>query len=731
MRAGAAFIFFFACGCAGLEPLEPAVCGNGVVEPEAGEDCDLFASAGGENLVCPRVPEPNACKYICTADRSISCPNGWSCGPDGVCRYASGRLTVPRASPLRMPNDRFEVLDADGDQLPDLIAQLGGSISAVFNDREGSFEARSELPLDRVSGTPVFAESKVLAATDVGWVAFRLAEDRRFDPLIASTELPASAVGAVGTETGVLYFWTREGSTVATFDPALEPKRIADRPLSELASPPSVFGDTVAFAYAGADEVIIAGRPCVMEPCVFRRVSTPAPIAAGAIFQGSKLYVDTERGMASADRDTDTAALDNELFLDGSDFPLATGDFDGDGGGDFAAPLCIYYSDWRRVCGGARVQAVSGDFDGDGIVELASIDASADFIEVRSAGVVSRVDLLDRAKHLVSGDFDGDGFDDLTWVEDNTNDGRGRVYTAFGGASGLEISGARQLEQRGITALAVAPILGEDALDDLVLVFTEGGVDRTATAMGSPRRRLSVPRPLANARAIAAGRFTTRDALDAVVFADQGVYLYGGFDRPDAPPAHIFMPCFDALSADARAIAVKRDAGDGAPDVLVLVDGETLVELRFSNAELKCTSQELPMKANELRSLRAADLDQDGALDLVIDAEPVLVAFGFNASEVSPLMNEHYSASVLNADSDPLLELAVLSVSGVSIADLDEQRRLSLASEPLVSYAQFGFGTITTPDLDGDGLADLAYSDRELVHFRVVRPHNEIEGVEP
>ena len=66
-----------ASGC-GLSPIEPFVCGNGVVEPENHEDCDRDSSSCGSKLAAA------PCRYLCASD--ADCLPAYGCGTDGVCR---------------------------------------------------------------------------------------------------------------------------------------------------------------------------------------------------------------------------------------------------------------------------------------------------------------------------------------------------------------------------------------------------------------------------------------------------------------------------------------------------------------------------------------------------------------------------------------------------------------------------------------------------------------------
>src|SRR5262245_52738029 len=75
-----------ACLPADRPPLEE--CGNGIVEPGAGEDCEPVGGAG-----CGEVGSgAGACRLLCTEQ---SCPEGYRCGLDAICRrpclgYESG-----------------------------------------------------------------------------------------------------------------------------------------------------------------------------------------------------------------------------------------------------------------------------------------------------------------------------------------------------------------------------------------------------------------------------------------------------------------------------------------------------------------------------------------------------------------------------------------------------------------------------------------------------------------
>ncbi|MDI1477244.1 VCBS repeat-containing protein [Polyangium sp. y55x31] len=74
--------------CAPLPTLSEGVCGNFVIE--AGEDCDGHAPAPGS---CAPMNAPNECRFVCDpAAPDATCPAGYGCGSDQVCRRTSGAI---------------------------------------------------------------------------------------------------------------------------------------------------------------------------------------------------------------------------------------------------------------------------------------------------------------------------------------------------------------------------------------------------------------------------------------------------------------------------------------------------------------------------------------------------------------------------------------------------------------------------------------------------------------
>jgi len=111
-------------GCTDVPTISDGVCGNGVVEPASGEDCDR------PDAVCTPT-----CHFACDPSADCSqpgvdgtcCPDGFSCGANHECRAPGGTFD---ATDIAAPFDvqGFRVADLDGDHVADV---LGVSTSSV------------------------------------------------------------------------------------------------------------------------------------------------------------------------------------------------------------------------------------------------------------------------------------------------------------------------------------------------------------------------------------------------------------------------------------------------------------------------------------------------------------------------------------------------------------------------------------------------------------------------
>lgn len=123
-------------GCADLSEMEEGFCGNGVVEPEYGEDCDNFPY---ETCIGPG--EKNECRLDCSPagddDVRPACPTGWGCGTDDLCRQPDGTFDEQAWVSLE-DAPKLAVADIDGDRRADLVAVTTQELIVSFFDNEGN-----------------------------------------------------------------------------------------------------------------------------------------------------------------------------------------------------------------------------------------------------------------------------------------------------------------------------------------------------------------------------------------------------------------------------------------------------------------------------------------------------------------------------------------------------------------------------------------------------------------
>jgi hypothetical protein len=125
------------CDCTTFPAILADTCGNGVVDP--GEDCDSVGQGPGTQC---GTTGSQACHLVCPASASgaamgsgsdagsgsgPTCPSGWGCGSDGICRQPSGAFQRI-GSPITAGAWRVDLGDFDGNGTLDAMTR--GKIDA-------------------------------------------------------------------------------------------------------------------------------------------------------------------------------------------------------------------------------------------------------------------------------------------------------------------------------------------------------------------------------------------------------------------------------------------------------------------------------------------------------------------------------------------------------------------------------------------------------------------------
>lgn len=132
--------------CADLAPIQHGVCGNAVVEPGAGEDCDGFSDpAFGDRVSCQE------CRYVC-ATRD-DCPSGSGCARDGICRHAVG-VYEQAGDPVRVTGHELAPGDVDGDGRADVVGWDQRALWLLTAASDGHVRHACEAPILIAVGDP-------------------------------------------------------------------------------------------------------------------------------------------------------------------------------------------------------------------------------------------------------------------------------------------------------------------------------------------------------------------------------------------------------------------------------------------------------------------------------------------------------------------------------------------------------------------------------------------------
>jgi FG-GAP-like repeat len=665
------WILLLVSSCKELPAIDAAVCGNGVVEPGAGEDCDRFATTPGS--VCRQPGEPQECRYVCTLrddGTRPNCPHGMLCALDDLCRWPSGHFEKTATSSPALPRALL-VGDFDGDRRDDLVAaERARTVVHYYGDRAQPSGELSIPNMNDSGATPLLAELSGDALPDLvvpytsGIVASLGSEERELVPTAYPTiSLPQGIdsayiftlevlPGKPGPETLVL------GGAAGANGGALV-HLTADLQLENLTftySPNSLAGD-IPIGNVIEDPIT---SPCDDIVFLFREVSTLY------VFSPCKLDPDPAKGIVlniggsavqTALPDGDTVLGPGRLVdLDGDGHldlavVLANGDQRfigvgyglGDGTFDSTSPVGATGDGHLAHAGdlGTTTPLAIADLDGDGAVDY--VDSKGVFVQRGSSWEIVGASGSDTWSSAVIADLNGNGIQDVFAAVAN---GAGALF--MNGSGHGELSPFAVTSKGSLSHLEVGDYDGDLILDVAAAERSSGpggdflsvlfgrstGAPESAQRMGLIGDALQV----ATTRASPAGgpQWSLDDVTTFEKTPDQILAFAGFGGRGDRQLRAQFLPVSQAdygtSGLPPRRLASGRFDDDDHRDLAELCDtsfhgvqgfGLWLVPMR-DQARVPLSgvrpSAPLPDKeADFLHSeLGSGDLDGDGIDELVL-----------------------------------------------------------------------------------------------------------------
>jgi hypothetical protein len=569
--------------CADLPEVAETGCGNLVLE--ADEDCDGF-SAFGEQTACGAPDTANACFYVCDEAAEIVCPEGWGCGRDGRCRQPGGVLSPAPGSPWRFRVDDFAIGDVDGDGLSDLVGNDLSGITVRFGADEGSFSASLDVSIRQPKGPVTYGYFDedglldVVVPIDGGLFVMLGRPDKTLDPFPYSPFeieqsgslrfLPLQAQQNLVSETVVLLEGAMQFLQSTAPPKALPPTQLVSRiagriPVANL-DDDAQGRDEFALAFQGASQVWIytsegasGPGPSTLAVADYQIVDVPGQVQRGALFadvdgDGSidllvsvniagtpHVAVALNDGTGQLSSPAEVAPVFSQGVHRG--WPLAAGDFTGNGMADYVLPGAVVVSarvdplsppgpDTLIPTAFATVEdwaeAVVGDFNRDGTLDVATVVEGLDGVEFflnNGDGLFNRfpIDTPDPPVALRVGDFDGDFVDDVAFAGAGFGGKPDVLSVIFGAASG----GPSEPVPMGTFGFI-------EGLEPLSSVLTLEGVDVTTDMMV-----LSSSFPARDRRAVAILQGSSSRRMLSPFFLDSGA---GSFDVALAAVIGTFVP---------------------------------------------------------------------------------------------------------------------------------------------------------------------------------------------
>ncbi len=548
--------------CADLPTGDLNRCGNGIHEPEAGEECDEDAGQFGPNAACGET-----CRLVC--GDGAECPDGYACGEDEVCRVPSGewalrssfadegiaagavRLTALQFAPDR-PHELFRVagrndvtvgtsrecslhsltsLDApDVDGVDCLAKQWVGDLDG---DGLDDLLTSTEFPRDKPDGTTRF---EVRVGPEMPGQLISQATMALWDPLPRLYPINDVNVARLGRQVGALDanlrlkdgFLLPEDLTSEEGVAALSVGALGLEGLSTLALAASSPGRVLLYDFRGP--FAEASQEEVLLPVGVRVVGRPTSVDVNGDGRRDLLVLGDDSRMYAA-----YTTLGGALHSS-PESPV-------NGGGDSRFSALAVALDELKPIFNADVLLAAGDVNGDGCTDLAFRS-----VLFEGAGCAGENPFSGDSSRFASGDFE-----DVQLADLDLN-GRPDVVAlnrtgALSAPGGLFVARYAVDGNRGVQSIEVAPdgpFLVQDVTDDLVpdIVYTrrspEGG-GSLMFARGQPGSIVADPVvfgefPVVDQLVKQGGPFATQTGeFIAVVRTEAGIPA-GALFGPGIPP---------------------------------------------------------------------------------------------------------------------------------------------------------------------------------------------------
>jgi hypothetical protein len=275
-----------------------------------------------------------------------------------------------------------------------------------------------------------------------------------------------------------------------------------------------------------------------------------------------------------------------------------------------------------------------------------------------------------------------------------------------------------------VVAVAAADFDGDGRID-LAVIGRTGLCLLVADGRGNFRPCTPVAAG-ANPSSMAVADMNGDGRLDVVVANHETDYvtllLGAGGGRFTSRPLHV------RSRPHPHAVAVGDFDGDGRPDIAVDSWGEDRITLLFGKDAWRGPGTPLPMGTNPYYTISAADVDGDGHVDLVAPnwgkgAVSILLGDGhegFAHAPGSPFKAgpSPFSAAVADVNGDGRPDVVVANYSGHARATADDgltwirndgNRRFTPVPDR-VARGDYS-ARLAAGDVDGDGIADVAFSN--------------------